>query len=323
MEQFDVAPIGASRWLAVMEREYLQSWIPAGGAAAKFVVAEPTTHDRLRDALSDQAREAEMEAARVDASETACHLPQEIFFAISRALPWPALVQRHIERIFAAFEYPWPRPGQPMGLAELAQHFAIAPQLLDRHITEWLSWEIWKDAALAQDFRAALSALCRDRLTTSMPGVGEVSQVQVWLTGGKAALGGLRAQGIGRRIDRSNARVMLISLCHWLRKLGSGGLFLTLDLRPALRHRSEAVGSRRYSPLMIADLYEVLREILDDQERLPGLFLFVQADEALLSDDPRRSLRAYTALEMRLWPDVHPEGRQSPLAPLVKVGEAS
>lgn len=316
MEQIEVAPLDPAHWLQIMEREYFYGWLAGGGATAKFVVADPATHERIASRLAALAEEGRMESVRVGAGETKCHLPQEIFFAIARALPWTRLAQRQIERLFAEHAYPWPRPGEPMALADLAQHFAIVPQQLQRLVDEWLARDLWQDPALAQDFRAAIDDLCRSRLAV---GAAAPTVVLTWLTGGKAPLGALRKSAIGGRIHRANARVMLTSLCHWLRKNGSGGLLLILDLRPALLARPDGA-ALRYSPTMLMDLYEVLREILDEQEGLPGLFLLVQADETLTGPDPRRSLAAYTALEMRLWPDVHPAGRQSPLAPLVELG---
>jgi hypothetical protein len=68
------------------------------------------------------------------------------------------------------------------------------------------------------------------------------------------------------------------------------------------------------------DCYEVLRQVIDEAEHFAGLFLVVLADEAFLSDDPRRSLGQYTALQMRIWDDVRPKDAENPLAPLVRVG---
>ncbi len=65
---------------------------------------------------------------------------------------------------------------------------------------------------------------------------------------------------------------------------------------------------------------EVLREIIDDIENLPGLFVLALANQALIAGDRRRTLDTYKALEMRIWPDVRPGDRQNPLAPLVTVG---
>ena len=104
-----------------------------------------------------------------------------------------------------------------------------------------------------------------------------------------------------------------------VRKAGARGLLLTLDLRPALRVGAPGDATLRYSHAAVMDLYEVLREIIDDIEHLPGLFLLGLADQSLVAGDHRRTLDTYKALEMRIWPDVRPGDRQNPLAPLVTV----
>jgi hypothetical protein len=68
------------------------------------------------------------------------------------------------------------------------------------------------------------------------------------------------------------------------------------------------------------DAYEVLRELIDDAEHLPGLLMVVLADAELAAGDPRRALAQYAALQMRVWPDVRPGDRQNPVAPLVWLG---
>jgi len=143
--------------------------------------------------------------------------------------------------------------------------------------------------------------------------------VRQWLFGEKVGLSLLRQFDIASRIGRTNARSMLISLCHWLRKAGVRGLLLNLDLRPALRAGSGPERTVRYTPAAVMDLYEVLRELIDDIEHLPGLFVLAEADLSLVSGDRKRTLDTYKALEMRIWPDVRPGDRQNPMAPLVTV----
>jgi hypothetical protein len=65
----------------------------------------------------------------------------------------------------------------------------------------------------------------------------------------------------------------------------------------------------------------VLRQLIDDGEHFAGLLLVVLADESLIGEDPKRSLDAYLALKMRIWADVRPEGRENPLAPLVRLAD--
>jgi P-loop Domain of unknown function (DUF2791) len=240
---------------------------------------------------------------------------QDVFCALARAVPWDALLQRYVEGLFTRNGYTWPHPGEALTMPELASEFGIAATLLSRTRDQWLSRELWDDASLAQDFRSAMLALCLARLEPE--GETVESPVLEWLRGEKVGLTQLRQYDIASRINRNNARAMLVSLCHFVRKAGVPGMLLALDLRPALRTGGDA--PVRYSPAAVMDLYEVLREILDDIEHLPGLFLLVLADQALMAGDRRRTLDMYKALEMRIWPDVRPGDRQNPLAPLVTV----
>jgi P-loop Domain of unknown function (DUF2791) len=255
-----------------------------------------------------------MLTVHVTAGQTRIHLMQELFFVIARAVPWERLSQDYLEALFKAHAYPWPRPGVMMTMADLAAGFAVAPNLLTRQRDQWLTADLWDDHRLAQDFRAAMLRLCLSRLEPD--GSDTAGAVLQWLGGEKVAAGVLRGADISARITRTNARAMLASLCHFLRKAGVAGLLVVLDVRQ-LSSTQAADGGLRYSPAAVMDSYEVLREIIDDAEHLPGLFMAVLANAVLATGDPRRALSQYAALQMRVWPDVRPGDRQNPVAPLV------
>jgi len=313
----DVQALPTERWLRVIEPEYFADYLPAGGAAAKFVIADDAAFARLHAAAAGLAQRHAMLPVHISAGEVRLHMLQDVFFAIARALPWDALLQRYVEDLFGRNGYTWPHLGEALTMPELAQEFGIAANLLSRSRDQWLSRDLWGDANLAQDFRSAMLGLCLTRLEPEGDAVG--SPVLQWLRGEKVGLGQLRQYDIAARISRTNARSMLVSLCHFVRKAGAAGLLLTLDLRPALHAVAKGEAPVRYSPAAVMDLYEVLREIIDDIEHLPGLFLLALADGTLIAGDRRRTLDTYKALEMRIWPDVRPGDRQNPLAPLVTV----
>jgi hypothetical protein len=318
MDVIDVQALPIQRWLSVIEPEYFADYLPAGGAAAKFVIADDAGIGHLRHAAEALALHHAMLPVHISAGEVRLHMLQDAFFVVARALPWDTLLQRYTEALFTRNGYAWPDPGTALTMAELAKEFGVAPTLLGRTRDQWLSRDLWEDAHLAQDFRAAMLRLCLARLEPE--GDTLESPVLQWLRGEKVGLPLLRQYDIAARINRTNARAMLISLCHFMRKAGANGLLLTLDLRPALHAVPKGEAVVRYSPAAVLDLYEVLREIIDDIEHLPGLFLLCLADQTLVAGDRGRTLDAYKALEMRIWPDVRPGDRQNPLAPLVTVG---
>lgn len=318
MDVIDVQALPAARWLHVVEPEYFASYLPSGGAAAKFVVADNAAIRRLREGTATLARRHGMLAAHVDAGETRLHMLHDVFFATARSLPWNDLVQGFIEGMFARKGHPWPQPGAALTMTALAQRLGIDDKELESSRNRWLSRELWEDPALAQDFRVAMLRLCLARLAPDVYNSPDLP-VLPWLRGEKVGLGDLRRFDIAARINRNNARAMLVSLCHFVRKAGRGGLVLTLDLRRALQRPGPDEAGLRYSAGALMDLFEVLREMIDDIEHLPGLFLLVLADQTLLSGGRRRTLDNYKALEMRIWPDVRPGDQQNPLAPLVTV----
>jgi hypothetical protein len=316
MLEIRTEPLHPHDWLGVIEHEYFSGFLRDGGAAAKFVIGDDATQEEIQSECAILARRHGLLHAHLSAAETKLQMAQELFFALVRVLPWDGLLQRYLEELFARHEHPWPRPGTAMNTAELADAFGIAPGIMTRHRDQWLSRDLWDDHILARDFRAAMIALCLSRLD---PQDGEAmanTPVHQWLRGEKPPLPSLRPFDISVRINRANARAMLISLCHFLRKAGAAGLLLTIDLRAATRKADTGV---RYSPSAVMDLYEVLRELIDDLEHLPGLFILGLADQGLIAGDRRRTLDTYKALEMRIWPDVRPGDRQNPLAPLVMV----
>ncbi len=314
MDVLTTPPLPLAEWLLVVEREYLSAFVPAGGAAVKLAILDDDAVGTAAACLVRLGQAQNMLTVRVDAGHTRTHLMQEVFFTIAHALPWDRLLQRYLEELFSARAYPWPRPNEIMALADLAATFAVAPNLLSRHLDQWLTADLWDDRRLAQDFRAAMLSLCLSRLEPD--GTDTAEPVMQWLRGEKVAPALLRLADISVRISRTNARSMLVSLCHFLRKAGAAGLLVVLDVRQ-LSRAAAAEGTLRYSPAAVMDAYEVLREIIDDAENLPGLFVAVLADAALATGDPRRALGQYAALQMRVWPDVRPGDRQNPVAPLV------
>lgn len=305
-----------AEWLGILAQEYFSAFIPAGGGAVKFAVVCPERIPLIVRHAGEAAARHRLIPVQISAATTRVHMLHEVFFAIARQLPWDRLLQHQLESMFTRHDYAWPRPGHAVSMPELAAANSVAPALLERSRDQWLSEDIWEDAALAQDFRSALIRLCLLRLGAAE---GTAEPVMQWLRGELATISALRDVQIFSRINRHNARALLSSLCHWVRSAGAAGLVVTLDLRQLLRAGPVADGEVRYSPAAVMDSYEVLRELVDDIDRMPGLLVLVLADAALTAGEGKRVLDQYAALKARIWPDVHPGGRQNPVAPLVWV----
>jgi hypothetical protein len=280
--------------------------------------ATPTCSREVSDGLRSQASAAGLQAVTLDVAVTRLHMLQTVVFALVDALPWDRLLQIRLEALVANAGYRWPEPGQqPLLLPALAEANGVAAHLLRRDLVQALSREVWNEPRLTLDFRYAMIALLDARLSGEEAVLAD--SVMSWLRGTLRALGQVKQAQIGRRIGRQNARTVLMSLCHWVRLCGAPGVVLLIDIRQLHRERRAITEGFVYTPAAVMDCYEVLRQLIDDVEHFPGLFVAALADDAFLSDDPERSLGQYTALQMRIWDDVRPQGGDNPLAPLVRI----
>jgi hypothetical protein len=300
-----------------MGREYLASFVPEGGGAVRFAVGDADILTQVSDGLRGQAGVAGFQVVRLDVAVTRLHMLQTVVFALVDALPWDRLLQARLEALVASAGYRWPDPGQSVLLPALAEANGVAAHLLRRDLVQALSREVWNEPRLTLDFRYAMIALLDARLSGEEAALSDA--VMSWLRGTLRALGQVKQAQIGRRIGRQNARAVLMSLCHWVRLCGAPGVVLLIDIRQLHRERRAVTEGFVYTPAAVMDCYEVLRQLIDDVEHFPGLFVAALADDAFLSDDPKRSLSQYTALQMRIWDDVRPQGGDNPLAPLVRI----
>ena len=300
-----------------MGREYLASFVPEGGGAVRFAVGDADMLTQVSDGLRGQAGVAGFQVVRLDVAVTRLHMLQTVVFALVDALPWDRLLQARLEALVASAGYRWPDPGESVLLPALAEANGVAAHLLRRDLVQALSREVWNEPRLTLDFRYAMIALLDARLSGEEAALSDA--VMSWLRGTLRALGQVKQAQIGRRIGRQNARAVLMSLCHWVRLCGAPGVVLLIDIRQLHRERRAVTEGLVYTPAAVMDCYEVLRQLIDDVEHFPGLFVAALADDAFLSDDPKRSLSQYTALQMRIWDDVRPKGGDNPLAPLVRI----
>ena len=100
-----------SEWLDLVSIEYLNGFIPAGGAAVKITV--PATPGLpIAAALAERGREAGFVVAVVDAAETRADRIDQLFAAVARQVDWRQLAADVRERaiVESNYEIPDSRP---------------------------------------------------------------------------------------------------------------------------------------------------------------------------------------------------------------------
>ena len=311
--------LSVREWLEIVRREYLAEFIPAGGAAVKFVVPLGASgREELRDGLRELAGQHGFVSVFVDAAATRLHLVDRLFHEIARQIDWDSLARAFLTNLLREQGLTLPPDADSLDLAAIARQNDLPESQLRLEVTRWLWNRLFRDYAMSQEFRLAMIRLCRAQLDPhDEPAVA--ASVKEWLRGELRLLSALKRALIFQKIARHNARHMLFSLAHWLRLAGRSGLVLGLDVsryaesvRPAERD-----GALHFSTAAALDAYEVLRQLIDGTDELEACFVWVLAGPAFLSDD-RRGLRSYHALYLRIADEVRDRYRQNPLGSLVR-----
>jgi hypothetical protein len=316
-----VIAIGAHQYLEFVEREYLADYIGRGGAAVKLLsVGDDAERLRLSNGFAKVGDR--FEHAVVDAATTRVHLIDQVFAAIARQLDWVALADAVVRAALERAAFPAPDGHGSVDLAATARHHDVDAAELYRSVRRAIEHIVLRDTELSHEFRVAMLRLCQERLGRGDVSATERETVIGWLRGERLAAADLRSVGLRTKVNRYNARPLLLSLTRWLRIAGRSGLVLHLDLDRLVVTRRPPVGLRDgfyYSKAAIFDVYELVRQLIDATDESEGLFVAVQLQPFLVTDEAR-GVPAYTALHMRVADEVRDRRRPNPYAALVRIG---
>ena len=314
-------------WLEIIRGEYLCRFVRDGGSAVKFVVPSREDLGKLLELrLTEMASALGYVAVKVDAGETRVHMPQEIFFRISEQIDWRTLARRVVLKLCR--DLPYRTDGiDPVGDGSILEAVSAANDVEESQIAldlrRVLPGAVTRNRRMSRDFRLAMTHLC----LTEMGGEGqnpEAMPLLEWLTGRSRRVSNVRAYSIYNGIVRTNARHFLESLLYWVRFAGHSGTMVLLDDARVTLRRNPRDGLRFYSRSAVMDHYELLRELIDGTDRLPGLFMVILATDDFLDPDERgKGFVIYRALLGRIAEEVRDRNRPNPMSALVRLAEST
>ncbi len=310
-----------AEWLAVVENEYLQSFIPAGGAAVKFAIATPpVTAGDIRRSLEVLAAQHGLCCFTVDGAETRIHMIDQLFHALARQVDWNALAGDLMRSLLSADGYVLPPETDRCTYQVIAALNGTSETELRRRVRVLLHERVEHDYSMVHEFRSAMLRLCQAYLEVSVAELSEIENIHLWLRGELRRVSALKPAGVFQKVGRNLARDMFLSFAHWLRATGKRGFVLVLDVSRYVVERRyvEPDGLLFHSSTAVLDAYEVLRQFIDGTDELEGCLIAAIAPTAFLTDD-RRGLPKYAALKLRIWDEVHDRSRANPLSALVRL----
>ncbi len=312
-------------WVQFISKEYLESFIKDGGASVKFAIAPEEVNNDLALALAEQSQNLGYTFVEFNAAHARAHMPQDIFFAISRQLDWRMLARRAIVKL--AEDKALRVDGvDPSAAGSIYYAIATANDLDGEFVLQELRISILAEVArnrkMSRDFRIAMSQLCLAE-NSGLSGDDYIGQPLIgWLTGANTRISNVRHFGVHTPINRTTARHFMESAFYWIRYAGYAGVLALLDNTRVTRARNPRDGSRHYTKAMVIDHYELLRELIDSTDRLSGTLVVVASNADFLDEDSRsRGFGAYEALMTRVMNDVRDKNLVNPMASLVRLSD--
>ncbi len=310
--------IPIDKWLDFVEDDYLATFIKDGGAAVKFAITRADRRSALVQALKSRCESRGYMFFELDAAKIRIHMPQDIFFGLSSQIDWRFLARRVILHLLSEKGYRVDsiEPKTAFNVIDaIAQANLNDKQYVLTELRPALESEVFKDSNMAKVFRVAMTQLCRCEEAERYTG----GPLLEWLTDVNSKIGNVRHFHIHTGINRTTARYFIESTLYWIRRAGYTGTVIALDNARVTLTRNPRDGSRYYTRAAVMDHYELLREFIDDVDRLSGALLTVVADYDFVDDQSARGWSIYSALRTRVMDDVRDENLVNPLAALVRL----
>ena len=314
--------ISVADWLGHMDREYLSTFIKDGGASVKFAIVSQENVQALREALRSRCEELGYVFVTLDALARRVHMPQDIFFGLASQIDWRVLARRLILRLLAEEGY------RVEGIDardavnvidNIARANHLETQFVLTDLRPRLQDKVFRDPGMAKAFRVAMTHLCLKEMEQAGSGEYAGQPLLDWLTGVDTRIGNVRPFQVYTPVNRTTARYFIESALYWVRHAGYSGTVILLDNARVTVSRNPRDGGRYYTRAMTTDHYEVLREFIDDADRLPGSLLVVASDEAFVDEHSPRGWGMYAALRTRVMDDVRDRKVVNPVAALVRL----
>lgn len=304
-------------WAAVIGED-LADFIGAGGAMVRFVVGESSADiHHTRQAIRALATESKLHWFDVDGSRVRLHFPNEILAAVAEQIDFHELMTSFLLQAVVEGGLEVPDGAREFVTRDIADKNSLTPNDIHALINERIRSRIMRDRRLLRDVRFALFSIARQVLRGGRPGL-DADVPQRWLRNQVSGIRELREFGIVQKVTRYNARGLLRSILTWVPGSEANGSILFIDAQQLAHPRNLRDGKVYYSRPALSDVYEVMREFIDETDDMTHLLLVFAMPREFLSVDPRgRGMGAYQALQFRV--SGFPASLPNPLSNMVLV----
>ncbi len=308
-------------WLDHIKREYLNCYIPSGGASIRIAIGDNDTITNSINSLASHAKSTGYHCVLINTAVTRIQHIHNIYFEAANSIDW--IYQTQLYAALLLDNRGIIRYGASLcDIDQLAALNHRDPRDMSREIKDIIYCDVTKNYAYCREFRWLLTALVSAVFFPSDFCESELDNLIAWATGHDCYILPLKKRFlIYQRISRSNARHMLRSLSAFLGAVNGHGLIVIIDATSLFwkRSHSETNPTIRYTKAAIIDTFGSFRCFIDDIDEFSNFALFVFCEPSLIDGGNSSVQELYTALYSRIVNEVHGSKRDNPLNLLVSL----
>lgn len=297
--------VGTDTLTDFIDAQYLSFYIREGGSKIKFLTGRAGTgKTHLSRILLAKADRANYLTVSFSARDIWLHDFREMYLEILRQCDLNRVLKGCADTIIAELGY------QP---AQIADHQTFMDYLAEQgqadaitksEIRTALRKNFTKNALLDNTFASCCSLLVGSLLGHPVLEPANRDLIYAFLHGDKTIkLSMLRSLGLSpSRITKHNARHLLRSLSEIVHMAGFSGILIVVDDLEVLQKKSTD-SPVRYTKMKREDVYESIRQLIDDIDSMRYLFFLFCFDRELI-DNENYGLKSYQALWFRIQNEV-------------------
>ncbi|HQQ68523.1 MAG TPA: DUF2791 family P-loop domain-containing protein [Candidatus Cloacimonadota bacterium] len=287
-------------WLRLLQDYCLDQFIAGGGSKLKILHGNRGTgKSHYLKFIGAQARDRGYFSLYLNLMDLDFFLsdPVQLYKAVASRFETERLQQALIQMILGEL-------GHSVELYEvfdgnlpdfLCEMENAAPQDAKREIRKAIN-KVVNGIGVDFSFRKFLHVFCE---AVAGKDAGAIEIAAEWLKGEKIPRILKNQSSLYEALNQSNARIWLYSLTELILLSGYRGLVILIDQLEAIMPQSTA--RMRYTPMRRNDVYELLRQLIDDLDFFHHTLIMIAADDACLEHE-RYGLQSYHALWMRIQP---------------------
>jgi len=279
------------------EENYLSEYIPEGGSRIQFLTGRKGSgkSHMIEYFLS---RAEDYKTVSFSARKVWIYDFKEIYFEVLRQCDLEGCLRSCADAIVSGLGF---SPGDLSG--SFTDHLAsigLGDPITKREIRLQLNKMFMHNPLMDNNFACACALLTGGQLGHPLLEEPAREALLGWLSGNKEVkLPTLRSLGLSPvRISKHNARHMLRSLIEIIKMAGYKGVVIAVDDLDILTSR-DSLEEIRYTRLKREDVYESLRELIDEIDTLRNVFFLFAFDRNLIDDDVC-GVKSYQALWFRI-----------------------